>query len=255
MTSQRECIRDTWGSVSTLGTWPGSKEHFSIKVLFVLGLSKNDSLNIAVSKEAEERGDMILAEFEDSYFNLTQKVLMGFKWIKEFCPTAKYVMKVDEDTYINIPKFVTLTNSRNWNNLVYGPYSFSGTVEREGKTRVSKEAYPIDVYPPHVKGNIYFMSTHTAMKILAVSEHMPYVNIEDAHITGILAKTLNIRHITLSLKEYDFYLPATPYELASGNKMGSSQKLKMRNLALYGERSVEDTVPESFAKTGLILTT
>ncbi|XP_041362093.1 UDP-GalNAc:beta-1,3-N-acetylgalactosaminyltransferase 1-like [Gigantopelta aegis] len=106
MESQRQAIRNTWGSVSTLGTWPGSTEKFSIKLLFVLGVSKNESLNIAVSKEAEERGDLIIAAFDESYYNLTRKVLMGFKWISEFCPTAKYVMKVDEDTYLNIPKNV-----------------------------------------------------------------------------------------------------------------------------------------------------
>ncbi|XP_041362092.1 beta-1,3-galactosyltransferase 1-like [Gigantopelta aegis] len=151
MESQRQAIRDTWGSVSTLGTWPGSTEKFSIKLLFVLGVSKNQSLNIAVSKEAEERGDLIIAGFDESYYNLTRKVLMGFKWISEFCTTAKYVMKVDEDTYLNIPKFVTLMNSRKWDNLIYGPYFVTSPVDRGGKYMVPKEAYPIVVYPPHVK--------------------------------------------------------------------------------------------------------
>ncbi|XP_041362259.1 beta-1,3-galactosyltransferase 5-like [Gigantopelta aegis] len=223
MTSQRQAIRDTWGSVSTLGTWPGTTEQFSIRLCFVLGLSKNDSLNMAVDKEAEKKGDLILVDIDDTYYNLTRKVLMGFKWIKEFCPIVKHVMKVDEDTYINIPQFIALINSRDWNNLIYGPYFPSARVERVGKSMVSEEAYPIAVYPPHVKGNMYCMSVTVAMEILAVSEYMPYVNMEDAYITGILAKIFDVRHAGLPGKQYDLFSAATPCELATGNKMVSQQ--------------------------------
>ncbi|XP_041361661.1 beta-1,3-galactosyltransferase 5-like [Gigantopelta aegis] len=223
MESQRQAIRDTWGSVSTLGTWPGSTEKFSIKLLFILGVSKNDSLNIAVSKEGEKTGDLIIAGFDESYYNLTRKVLVGFKWIREFCPTAKYVMKVDEDIYINIPQFAASMNSRKWDNLIYGLYFMASSVERGGKYMVSREIYPIEMYPPHVKGIVYFMTTDAAMKILAVSEYMPYINIEDVHMTGILAKIFNFRHVALSPDLYYTNKPATSCQLVNGNKMISQQ--------------------------------
>ncbi|XP_041375749.1 beta-1,3-galactosyltransferase 5-like [Gigantopelta aegis] len=226
MTSQRQAIRDTWGSVSTLGTWPGTTEQFSIKLLFVLGASKTESLNIAVAIEAVEKGDLIMVDVDDNYYNLATKVLMGFKWIKEFCPIVKHVMKVDEDTYINIPQFVALINSRDWNNLIYGPYFPSAPVERDGKSMVSEEAYPIAVYPPHVKGNMYCMSATVAMEILAVSEYMPYVNMEDAYITGILAKILDVRHAGIPGELYNLHSAATPCELATGNKMVSQEIFK-----------------------------
>ncbi|XP_041362679.1 beta-1,3-galactosyltransferase 5-like [Gigantopelta aegis] len=233
MASQRQAIRDTWGSVSVLGTWPNTNEQFHIKLLFVIGVAKHDSLNTAVAKEADEKGDVILADVVDSYFNLTRKVLMGFKWIRQFCPAVKYVMKVDEDTYVDIPQLVAVINSGTWHNLIYGKHFLKDRVHREGRFKVSEEAYPVPVYPPHVKGNMYLMPSDVAMKILAVSEHMPYVNIEDVHITGILAKIFDIRHVGLPGWKYNTYLAANPCELATGVKIVSQKMFRNRLYAVW----------------------
>ena len=221
MRSQRKAIRDTWGSVSTAGTWPMTLEKFSVKLFFVLGVSKNSSLNTAVALEAEVKGDLILVDVEESYYNLTRKVLMGFKWVREFCYSAEYVMKVDEDTYLNIPAVMEILHSRYWDNQIFGPYFRLDYVKRVGRLKVSKDAYPVDVYPPHVKGNLYFMATDVAMKILSISEYMPYVSIEDVFITGILAKIFDVRHVGMSGELYNKHAPATPCELAIGTKIAS----------------------------------
>ena len=223
MTSQRQAIRDTWGSVSNSYSWPNSNQHFSIEVFFVLGINKNSSLNTEVAMEAAERMDVIVAQFDDSYFNLTLKVLLAFKWTRDFCSTAKYVMKVDEDTYINIPKFVDLLHSQQLNNTILGPYFFNDLVFRIGKYAVSKSNFPAPKYPPHLKGNAYVMPSDVSMKILAVSEYMPYVNIEDCAITGILAKIFNFRHIGFTRKQYHLYKAASSCELVTGSKIVSQQ--------------------------------
>ena len=223
MTSQRQAIRDTWGSVSNSYSWPNSNQHFSIEVFFVLGINKNSSLNTAVAMEAAEKKDVIVAQFDDSYFNLTLKVLLAFKWTRDFCSTAKYVMKVDEDTYINIPKFVDLLHSQQMNNTLLGPYFFTSLVERMGKFAVSKSGFPASKYPPHLKGNAYVMPTDVSMKILAVSEYMPYVNIEDCEITGILAKIFNFRHIGFKPNQYYLTKAASSCELVTGSTIVSQQ--------------------------------
>ena len=235
MTSQRQAIRDTWGSVSTAGTWPMTRKTFSVKLFFVLGVSKNSSLNTAVALEAEVKGDLILVDFEESYYNLSRKVLMSFKWVSEFCYSAEYVMKVDEDTYLNIPEFMKILHSRKWDNQIYGPLFMHDVVFRVGKYMVPSNTYPIDVYPPHVKGNLYFMATDVAMKILSISEYMPYVSIEDAFITGILAKIFNIRHVGLPRNLYMLFATATSCQLARGDKI-VSQKVFVQTLYMTWAR-------------------
>lgn len=46
-------------------------------------------------------GDIIRQEFLDTYNNLTLKTIMAFKWVIEFCPNARYIMKTDTDVFIN----------------------------------------------------------------------------------------------------------------------------------------------------------
>ena len=223
MTSQRQAIRDTWGSVSNSYSWPNSNQHFSIEVFFVFGINKISSLNTAVAMEAAEKKDVIVAQFDDSYFNLTIKVLLAFKWTRDFCSTAKYVMKVDEDTYINIPKFVDLLHSQQMNNTILGPYFFTHSVARTGRHALPNSVFPAPKYPPHVKGNAYVMPIDVSMKILAVSEYMPYVHIEDCAITGILAKVFNFRHIGFTKNQYNIDIAASSCELVTGSKIVSQK--------------------------------
>ena len=41
--------------------------------------------------------------FQDSYHNLTLKTVMGLKWTSIFCPHAQFILKTDDDIYVNVP--------------------------------------------------------------------------------------------------------------------------------------------------------
>ena len=41
--------------------------------------------------------------FQDIYYNLTLKTVMGLKWSSIYCSQAKYVMKTDDDIFVNVP--------------------------------------------------------------------------------------------------------------------------------------------------------
>jgi hypothetical protein len=55
-----------------------------------------------VKQEDADFGDIIQFNFCESYRNLTLKTLMGFKWATEFCSNAHFIMKTDDDVYVNI---------------------------------------------------------------------------------------------------------------------------------------------------------
>jgi hypothetical protein len=40
--------------------------------------------------------------FQDTYHNLTLKTVMGLKWTSIFCPQVKFVLKTDDDIYVNV---------------------------------------------------------------------------------------------------------------------------------------------------------
>ena len=41
--------------------------------------------------------------FQDIYYNLTLKTVMGLKWTSIYCNQAKYIMKTDDDIFVNVP--------------------------------------------------------------------------------------------------------------------------------------------------------
>ncbi|XP_050403934.1 beta-1,3-galactosyltransferase 5 isoform X2 [Patella vulgata] len=206
---ERTAIRETWGSVAKNKPWPGRRLHGEVRMIFLLGKSTNSTLNSRVRDEAKVTKDIVQADFQESYYNLTLKVLMGFKWVKTFCPETQFVMKIDEDTFIDVPRILNLLVSLEWSNTIYGPFAFAERVVRgnkgskASKTAVRMSAYPLDWYPPHVKGNMYIMPSDLAIKILNVSQYFPYMNIEDSHITGVLAKVFDARHVDIPEEFYD----------------------------------------------------
>ncbi|XP_070188716.1 uncharacterized protein [Littorina saxatilis] len=81
----------------------------SVRLVFLLGQTKNaanrDAEAQQVALESERFGDVVQWEgLEEDYSNLTYKVLLGFRWVKEFCSSARFVVKVDDDTFLHIPR-------------------------------------------------------------------------------------------------------------------------------------------------------
>ncbi|XP_046555218.1 beta-1,3-galactosyltransferase 5-like isoform X2 [Haliotis rubra] len=201
----RNSIRETWGSFTHNNTWSGTSLSLVVRLVFIFGETGNVSENKDLLKEASENHDIVQANFKESYFNLTYKVLCGFQWVKNHCPGTKFIMKNDEDSFVHIPWLVERLQSTDWNSRIIGPYFTNEIRHASGKYGVSQQAYPFRVYPPHVKGNIYILPTNTAMQILEAAEYMPYVNMEDAHITGILAKVVGANHKAIPRNEYNPY--------------------------------------------------
>ena len=52
--------------------------------------------------ESEHFEDIIQGDFGDSYHNLTYKNLMGKLWVTQFCTQAEFVIKTDDDVFIDL---------------------------------------------------------------------------------------------------------------------------------------------------------
>lgn len=59
-----------------------------------------------IMRESLKHKDLIIENFIDSYHNLTIKSIMMLKWIKNNCPIAKFMMKIDDDVYLNLPNLI-----------------------------------------------------------------------------------------------------------------------------------------------------
>lgn len=102
---RREIIRETWASKEI------AKE-INLKIIFLVGISDDgdDDMKAQINNESIYYDDIVQGNFIDSYRNLTYKHLMGFKWVLTFCRHAKFVMKVDDDAYVDIYRVVHVLN-------------------------------------------------------------------------------------------------------------------------------------------------
>ncbi|XP_046561346.1 beta-1,3-galactosyltransferase 5-like [Haliotis rubra] len=213
----RNAIRETWGSVNRTNTWGGKYLRKPVRVIFVLGLSGNDD---SLLRESRMYGDIVHVSVKDNYYNLTYKVLMGIRWVYEFCRHVEFVAKVDEDTFPDVPVFLDILTSVNMTNTIMGPFFTFGKVHRQGKYTVSDALYPAPEFPPHCKGNFYLMPTYLAVRILKTAQHLPYGNMEDAHLTGVVARAIGgIRYRGLTKKQYSTHSPPGVCEYINGTKI------------------------------------
>ncbi len=86
-TDRRAAIRATWGRKDEAAARRA-------RVVFMLGRGE--------AEDGDEE-DVLQEDFVDSYHNLTIKTMMGLKWAAVFCPQAKFLLKTDDDIFVNLP--------------------------------------------------------------------------------------------------------------------------------------------------------
>lgn len=190
----RAAIRKTWGRAARPGVWPkiGNLKH-NVKLIFLFGKPKTELGNKIVNAESKIYGDIVQADFVDSYFNLTYKTVTGIRWVAEFCPRAHYILKADEDVFVHVYNLLQFLSKREEkrNGVIYGHALHNSDVFREGRWAVTNSAFPLNVYPTYSCGNTYVISGNMAAHIYYTAGLLPYLNIEDVFVTGIVRTFLN----------------------------------------------------------------
>lgn len=62
----------------------------------------DDDVQRAVQLESVDHGDILQSDsLVDTYHNLTYKALSALQWIADHCAGARYVLKVDDDVFVD----------------------------------------------------------------------------------------------------------------------------------------------------------
>lgn len=73
---------------------------------------------------------------------------MLLKWFDANCPKVKYLVKLDDDVFMNIPNvFKFLTENENRNYSIMGYYRHPEAMQRYGKWKITRQQYYDDIYP------------------------------------------------------------------------------------------------------------
>ena len=195
---RRTAIRQTWGNLTQLKT-------YNLKVVYILGQPNNKTLQTLINHENTLHADIVQGKFMDTYHNLSQKHVLGLRWVSEYCKTAKYVIKVDDDVFLNPFGFFRdlVTKYPNITRTIMCNVRLNGTdrILRGGgpKWGVNVNIFKNQTHWPFTfcQGYVIIYTSDIVPEIYnaATSICTPFVWLDDVYVTGILARNVgNIRH-------------------------------------------------------------
>ncbi|XP_038117725.1 beta-1,3-galactosyltransferase 5 [Culex quinquefasciatus] len=182
---KRNTIRDTWGRYDPRA-----------KLVFLLGAVNSSVLQRRIEKENRLYDDIVQGSFLDAYRNMTYKHVMALKWFTYHCPEAKYILKADDDVFVNTPALYNVLSGLQTprRRLLFCQEIWNAPVKRTHRSKwfVSIPEYRNKYYPNHCPGYSILYSPDVAYQLYREAMRQPYFWIDDVHITGTIAQRINV---------------------------------------------------------------
>ncbi|XP_055688380.1 beta-1,3-galactosyltransferase 5 [Lutzomyia longipalpis] len=181
---KRALIRRTWG-----------RDDVRARLLFLLGAVASPKVQGELEVENARHGDLVQGNFIDAYRNMTYKHAMALKWFTYSCPEAHFLLKTDDDVFVNSPTmFDFLENGVDRRRLVACYEVQEARVKRSyrSKWRVSTKEYPGKYYPAYCPGFSIIYSPDAVVLLYREAQRNPYFWIDDVHVTGTLVQKTNM---------------------------------------------------------------
>ncbi|CAL1539614.1 unnamed protein product [Lymnaea stagnalis] len=181
---QRQRIRDSFVKAAFF-------KPFLITHMFILGSTPSPNIQKTINHEQELYGDVVQGEFIDSSENSTLKGLMGMRWVLQFCPQAEFIMKINEDVFVDtdkllrglLPSVKAVVGKRS----ICCAFNPQGPIPRSGTNSFPKDLFPNrTVMRPYCKGYALILTRGLVSSLVAASDYMPLINFEDFYLYGVL---------------------------------------------------------------------
>ena len=92
-----------------------------IGIAFLIGKTSNQSTQTRIEKEAVRHNDILQFGVMDGYYKLSAKAAAFLDWINNNCNTLDFVLKVDDDVFVNVRNLATILKDLSpFENNIYG---------------------------------------------------------------------------------------------------------------------------------------
>ncbi|TRY70351.1 hypothetical protein TCAL_09419 [Tigriopus californicus] len=213
--SQRNSIRQTWGSVSQLRAQ-------GYRLVFLVGTHTSDwgsgrgqdgesiLLDSKIRDESRLHRDIVRTQAKEvgSNFALEQYVL-GLAWAHRDCTLARYVTFVSDQTFVNLQKFdFLMTQEHHSAHRLYGTLMKDMKPDRNpnGKHHISEESWPWNGYPGFLDGPSLILSGDVMPRLLTAVKYTPILALENVYLTGVAALAASVMRIGIR----DFFVDSVP---------------------------------------------
>ncbi|XP_017161017.1 UDP-GlcNAc:betaGal beta-1,3-N-acetylglucosaminyltransferase 9 isoform X2 [Poecilia reticulata] len=190
---KRQVVRRTWGREGTLH--PGR----SIRTVFLLGIPRNGSSlplwDRLLAYESQAFQDVLLWDFEDTFFNLTLKETHFLEWVNSSCPHVKFIFKGDADVYVNVENILEMLLDREpEKDLFVGDIIVNAKPirRRTSKYYVPEFVYGVGLYPSYAGGGGFVMSGHTARRLSSACQQVELFPIDDVFL-GMCLQLIGVK--------------------------------------------------------------
>ncbi|KAL3855100.1 hypothetical protein ACJMK2_014329 [Sinanodonta woodiana] len=180
---KRQALRETWANPRLL------KSHSS-RILFLVGRNENETVQRSLETESKHFQDIVQGDFIDDYHNLTHKGVLGYRWITEYCPNAKFILKIDDDVFVNIFRVIDklLPKFKDGERKIAGRFHRHVLMFRRGKFAVDPDYFPgLNHFPlPYCPGPFVLMPRSIVPEMFEVAKITPFHWVDDFYLFGIL---------------------------------------------------------------------
>lgn len=148
-----------------------------------------------VEKEVELHNDIIyFDDVKNSYFSLTNRTIQVFQHIIEHQYTFSYVLKCDDDTFLDVRRIAAELQNRESQGRLYWGEIVMGLVQTEGKWQETKWS-SCETYYPYAYGGGYVLSGDLVQLVVENEPYLKRYKSEDVSIAAwISAYNIERKH-------------------------------------------------------------
>lgn len=180
---KRQVVRHTWGREGV------AQKGMNIMTVFLLGVPQNVTAlplwDRLLAYESHTFQDILLWDFEDTFFNLTLKETHFLQWVNSSCSDVKFIFKGDADVFVNIENILDmLAGKQAGQDLFVGDIIIHAKPirRRNSKYFVPEFIYGQGIYPSYAGGGGFVMSGHTALRLHLACKEVELFPIDDVFL-------------------------------------------------------------------------
>ncbi|XP_068182191.1 N-acetyllactosaminide beta-1,3-N-acetylglucosaminyltransferase 2 [Antennarius striatus] len=208
----RQAIRQTWGQVG----WVAGERRNStsedenggyVRRIFLLGKEEHEKLGIAdyelLQMESLYYGDILQWDFKDTFFNLTLKDVLFWKWFSQLCSQTLFVFKGDDDVFVNTQKMIRYLHDQlrapqvkeTIKEFMVGEVITTAVPDRVNKSKYYiPEVFYKGLYPTYAGGGGVVYSGLLTQRLYDMSKRVHLFPIDDVYV-GMCMVRLNAHPI------------------------------------------------------------
>ncbi|XP_056456909.1 N-acetyllactosaminide beta-1,3-N-acetylglucosaminyltransferase 2 [Gadus chalcogrammus] len=194
----RQIIRSTWGQAG----WVAGQRLAGggyVRRVFLLGTDRSRDNSTAwpdlVTLEGRQYKDILQWDFHDSFFNLTLKDVLFWRWFSRGCRQTHFVFKGDDDVFVNTPALVDYLSQQlgdpgtAMKSFMVGDVIGAAQPSRNNKSKYFvPEAFYAGSYPPYAGGGGVVYSGLLTKLLHLVSKRVHLYPIDDVFVGMCLLK-------------------------------------------------------------------